>query len=126
MFRWLVSLVIVAGAFCPASTAAVAQSVPATKSAGEIQFVPALKELMLTSADPSAAYDISLRNTTDDSITFELSGVDLNDRPEIVSRVLPGSSDIRLTDEYRLLEWLAFEKPVVTLDPGETEAVRVT
>ncbi len=86
---------------------------------------PAFQEMLLDQAEQEKVFFVSVTNNTHDAVILRLSVYDFGGLDESGGVAFLGASN-NLEKKYSLASWMRPEKDVVTLEPGETQRVRVT
>src|SRR3990167_10715885 len=85
---------------------------------------PAFQEIILDQKDREKDFVVSVSNDTDVVVTLRLSVLDFGSLDESGGVAFLGASS-DLEKKYALASWMRPERNVVTLEPGETQSIRV-
>lgn len=114
-FFFLLSLLLAGSLFSPRCVFAAGAGLTVT---------PVFQEVALEENQQEAQFSISLVNNSDGPLALRLSVVDFGSLDESGGVAFLGPSD-DLVRKYALASWMRPEKDVVSLAPGESEALRV-
>lgn len=86
---------------------------------------PPFEQIDVQAADVQKTFSISLTNNTKSTQTLRLSVVDFGSLADTGGLVFIGEAN-DFEKKYGLANWLTLEKNQITLEPGETQTLKVT
>lgn len=98
---------------------------PARKLGG-ITVAPAFQNVVVSDDKPTDTYEFSLTNNTSEPVEFALSAVDFGSLDESGGVLFLGNSEKSLNYRYGLARYTTLERDRLTIEPKQTEKVKLT